>query len=95
MRQYDDHVAFSHSSAVIQHGGPTWGLDLSSVHLTHLTGGGRKGARVHHHGACRVQDLTRIDDHWVTSPTRTVLDTASVASPRRPWWSPATSCTAA
>ena len=82
MRQYDDHVALSHSSAVIQHGGPTWGLDLSSVHLTHLTGGGRKGAGVvHHHGSCRVQDLTRIDDHWVTSPTRTVLDTASVARP--------------
>ncbi len=82
MRQYDDHVALSHASAVIQHGGPTWGLDLSSVHLTHLTGGGRKGAGVvHHHGSCRAQDLTRIDDHWVTSPTRTVLDTASVASP--------------
>lgn len=82
MRQYDDHVVLSHTSAVIQHGGPTWGLDLSSVHLTHLTGGGRKGAGVvHHHGACRVEDLTRIDDRWVTSPTRTLLDTASVARP--------------
>ena len=82
MRQYDDHVALSHSSAVIAHGGPTWGLDLSSVHLTHLTGGGRKGAQViHHHGSCRVQDLTRVDDRWVTSPTRTVLDTAAVVSP--------------
>ena len=82
MRQYADHVALSHTSAVLQHGGPTWGLDLSSVHLTHLTGGGRKGAQViHHHGGCRVQDLTRIDDHWVTSPTRTVLDTASIAGP--------------
>ena len=82
MDQYDDHVALSHSSAVIQHGGPTWGLDLSSVHLTHLTGGGRKGARViHHHGGCRVQDLTRLDDHWATSPARTVLDTASLAGP--------------
>ncbi len=82
MRLYDEHVALSHTSAVIQHGGPTWGLDLSSVHLTHLTGGGRKGAGVvHHHGSCRVQDLTRSDDRWVTSPTRTVLDTASVARP--------------
>ncbi|HEV7875848.1 MAG TPA: type IV toxin-antitoxin system AbiEi family antitoxin domain-containing protein [Nocardioides sp.] len=82
MRQYADHVALSHSSAVIRHGGPTWGLDLSSVHLTHLTGGGRKGAQVvHHHGTCRVQDLTRIDGHWVTSPTRTVLDAASLANP--------------
>jgi putative AbiEi antitoxin of type IV toxin-antitoxin system len=82
MRQYADHVALSHSSAVLEHGGPTWGLDLSSVHLTHLTGGGRKGAQlVHHHGTCRVQDLTRIDGHWVTSPTRTVLDAASLANP--------------
>jgi len=82
MRQYDDHVALSHSSAVIRHGGPSWGLDLSSVHLTHLSGGGRKGARViHHDGACGVHDLTRSDGHWITSPTRTVLDTASIVTP--------------
>jgi hypothetical protein len=82
MRQYADHVALSHTSAVLLHGGPTWGLDLSSVHLTHLAGGGRKGAGVvHHHGTCRVQDLSRHNGHWITTPTRTVLDTASITRP--------------
>ena len=82
LRQYDNHVALSHSSAVLKQGGPSWGLDLASVHLTHLSGGGRKGARVvHHHGCCRVGDLTRVEGHWITTPTRTVLDTATVVSP--------------
>lgn len=82
MLQYGDHVALSHSSAVVRQGGPTWGLDLSSVHLTHLDGGGRRGARlIHHHGSCRVADLTKADRHWITTPTRTVLDVATVVTP--------------
>jgi hypothetical protein len=82
MRQYAEHVALSHSSAVVRQGGPTWGVDLSSVHLTHLEGGGRKGARIiHHHGSCRAPDLSRDGEHWITSPTRTVLDMASIVRP--------------
>ena len=80
MRLYDDHVALSHVSSALALGGPDWGLKLNDVHLTHLAGGGRTLARiVHHHGECRVGDLTRVDNFWVTSPGRTVLDVASVA----------------
>jgi len=74
-------VALSHVSACLEQGGPSWRLDLSHAHLTHLDGrGGRRGARiVHHHGECLVGDLTRDAAGWVTSPTRTALDTASTA----------------
>jgi hypothetical protein len=75
MQQYQDHVALSHDSATLRLGGPGWGLDLSTVHLTHFRGGGRTAAGVTHHaGTCRVLDITRADGHWLTSPARTVLD---------------------
>jgi hypothetical protein len=77
MLQYDDHVAASHDTAVLRHGGPDHGLDLSRVHLTHFAGGGRIVAGVvHHEGRCGVLDISRICGHWLTSPPRTVLDVA-------------------
>jgi hypothetical protein len=80
MQQYGDHVALSHSSAALAQGGPDWGIDLANAHLTHLSGGGRKGSRiVHHEGGCRVGDLRRHNDHWITTPGRSALDTASVS----------------
>ena len=81
-RQYGDDVALSHISACIEQGGPNWGLDLSAVHLTNLFGvGERKGAKVvHHRGVCRVDDVTRLDGGWITSPARTAMDTACIAA---------------
>lgn len=80
MKQYDDDVALSHGSGVLRHDGPSYGLDLSQVHITHFHGGGRRTAGiVHHEGRCGVLDVTRIEDHWVTSPPRTVLDTGLVS----------------
>ncbi|UUW88226.1 type IV toxin-antitoxin system AbiEi family antitoxin domain-containing protein [Pimelobacter simplex] len=84
-RQYDDRVAASHTSACIKHGGPTWGLRLESAHLTNLYGitERNQGKVVHHRGSCRVDDVTRDDAGWITTPTRTALDTASLA-PQEP-----------
>ncbi|KAB2811252.1 type IV toxin-antitoxin system AbiEi family antitoxin domain-containing protein [Pimelobacter simplex] len=81
-QQYGDGVALSHVSACIEQGGPHWGLNLATAHVTHLDGtGGRRLARViHHHGRCLVDDVTRDAAGWITSPTRTALDTASGAS---------------
>ena len=77
MTQYDDHVALSHDSNVIKLGGPTYGLDLTNVHITHFIGGGRLTAGVvHHEGDCRLLDVTRADRHWMTSAARTVIDVA-------------------
>lgn len=75
MRLYGDHVALSHASSTLAQGGPAFGLDLSSVHLTHLAGAGRRQARVVHHvGEVRVGDLRRVDEWWVTVPARAVFE---------------------
>lgn len=78
LRQYADHaagIALSHDSSCVAQSGPTWGLDLSEAHLTHLQGAGRRSSRlVHHQGACRVGDLRRHDGAWVTVPGRAVLE---------------------
>lgn len=81
-RQYGNDVALSHVSACIEQGGPNWGLDLTAVHLTNLLGiGERKAARiVHHRGACRAHDITRLDGGWITAPARTAMDTACIAA---------------
>ena len=67
-------------SACLLLGGPNWGLPLADAHVTHRDGTNeRSAARVRHHrGECRVGDLTRLDGHWVTSPLRTAMDTASL-----------------
>lgn len=79
--QYGDHVALSHASQAVIDGAPDWGLDLSAVHLTHLSGGGRRSAGVvHHSGELRVGDLRRDGASWSTVPTRTVLDTCGSTS---------------
>ncbi|WP_183093016.1 type IV toxin-antitoxin system AbiEi family antitoxin domain-containing protein [Nocardioides stalactiti] len=85
LRLYDDPaspVALSHTSASIEQGGPSWGLDLEAVHLTHLNAtGDRTSAKlVHHRGVCRVKDITRSDGHWMTAPARTAMDTASISA---------------
>jgi hypothetical protein len=79
LKQYYETVALSHDSAVVRHDGPTYGLDLSDVHLLHLPGStGRRNVAgiVHHKGSVRVLDITRNGDDWLTSPARTILDVA-------------------
>jgi hypothetical protein len=79
--QYDDDIALSHDSAGIRLGGPSYGLDLSSVHVTHLekmTGRRNVAGVVHHEGSCRVMDLTRDRHGWLTDAARTILDIAMV-----------------
>jgi putative AbiEi antitoxin of type IV toxin-antitoxin system len=81
VKLYDDRVAVSHQSACVAQGGPNWGLDLSTVHLTNLFGiGERRGASItHHRGTCRVVDVSRDGAGWITSPVRSALDTAALA----------------
>lgn len=77
-RLYDDGVALSHSSAALTWGAPSFGLSPEDVHLTHLDGvAGRRQARVtHHRGICLVDDVTRDELGWITSPARTLVDSA-------------------
>lgn len=79
---YGDGVAASHISGCVEQGGPTWGMDLSVVHLTNLTGKGERsvGKVVHHRGVCLASDVTRDAQGWITAPARTALDTACLLS---------------
>ena len=80
MRLYRDHVALSHGSSCLVQGAPAFGLDLGSVHLTHMVGNGRRQARVvHHAGELRVGDLRRHRGWWVTTPARAVFEVTCVA----------------
>lgn len=81
MTWYDDRVALSHISNIVRRGGPSWGFDLSDVHVTNLFGhGDRTKARiVHHRGAVRVGDISRLDDHWATAPARAAMEAALIA----------------
>ena len=83
MQQYDDRVALSHASAHLMRGGPNWGLNVGSVNITNLFGrGDRTQAGItHHHGVTRVGDVSRWEDHWITSPARTAVETAAAADP--------------
>ncbi|HZY28720.1 MAG TPA: type IV toxin-antitoxin system AbiEi family antitoxin domain-containing protein [Jiangellaceae bacterium] len=70
----------SHVSAAILRGLPSWGLDLSLVHVTRgdLHSPRIEGGVHHHAGELRNDDLEQIDGIWVTSPARTAIDTARV-----------------
>ncbi|WP_322936381.1 type IV toxin-antitoxin system AbiEi family antitoxin domain-containing protein [Nocardioides bizhenqiangii] len=81
-KQYGNDVALSHTSANIEQGGPSWGLDLRAVHLTNLYGVGERSSAkvVHHRGICRAGDITCLDGGWITAPARTAMDTACISS---------------
>lgn len=81
MQRYDDRVALSHTSLIIRRGGPDWGLDLTSVHVTNLFARGdrTKAGITHHRGVCRVGDITRLDDHWAVVTARAAMETAILA----------------
>lgn len=71
----------SHSSAVTLHGGPTYGLDLTSVDITRTDGkAGRAEAGVRQHcGKILDGDIQRLHDLDVMSPTRVALEVTTQA----------------
>lgn len=81
MHSLGSRVALSHVSGVIKWDIPTWGLDLSRVHVTRLDGGpGRiEGDVVHHEGVCLDDEVVEKDGHKVLIPERCVLEAGSRA----------------
>lgn len=75
--------AVSHQSALILHGLPVWGLDLSQVHLSRLDrrrhSGPVAGIR-YHRGELTEPDLAHLDGRLVTAVPRAVVETACTAS---------------
>ncbi len=76
-----DRVALSHVSAVVEHGLPTWGLDLSRVHVTRTDGapGRVEGDVVHHEGLCLGDDVLAVSSGLVVQPVRAALEAGSRA----------------
>ncbi|GAA4673464.1 type IV toxin-antitoxin system AbiEi family antitoxin domain-containing protein [Nocardioides nanhaiensis] len=66
----------SHTSAVAEYGGPTWGLSLDRVHTTRTDGlSGRRCADVtQHRGAVLLEDVGYVNGLPVTSPARAALE---------------------
>lgn len=75
----------SHTSAVVVHAGPLWGLPLDEVHVTRpdQRGGRKEAGVVQHRGALRSEDVVVIGGETVTSPARTALDVAALVGTER------------
>ncbi len=80
VRSLEKPAVVSHVSAAVLRGLPSWGLDLSLVHVTRgdLHSPRIEGGVHHHAGELRNDDVEQIDGIWVTSPARTAIDTARV-----------------
>ena len=76
LRRAGTEVALSHVSAVLEHGGPTWGLDLSDVHITRLDhhAGRREAGVAQHRGTLVEAEVGQPADVPVVSPARCVAE---------------------
>jgi hypothetical protein len=81
-RQARTDVLLSHASALPFNEAPTWGVDLSEVHLTRLDGRtGRREAGVRQHCGIVIDgDLRDVDGLAITSPVRNCLEITTSAS---------------
>lgn len=80
LRRLDVPAVVSHVSAVVMHGLPTWGLDLSEVHVSRadLHSPRLEGGVHHHAGDLPGDDVVTVDGVQVTSLARTVIDAARI-----------------
>jgi hypothetical protein len=82
VRSLERPAVVSHASAAVFRGLPSWGLDLSLVHVTRgdLHSPRIEGGVHHHAGELRNDDVEQVNGIWVTSPARTAIDTARVTA---------------
>jgi hypothetical protein len=81
-RQAKTDVILSHASALPFNEGPTWGVDLSEVHLTRTDGKtGRREAGIRQHcGRLVDSDVRDVHGLKVMSPLRNCLEISTAAS---------------
>lgn len=74
-------AVLTHISSALEHEAPSWGVDLSEVHLTRLDGrGGRREAGVvHHRGSLVPGDVVQRYGLPVSSPGRAVIEVTTMA----------------
>jgi very-short-patch-repair endonuclease/predicted transcriptional regulator of viral defense system len=79
-----DSAAVSHEIAAHVHGLIPAGEEAERVHVSLARGDRRRpGVRTHRVGSLPADEITTVDGIPVTTPARTLLDIASVVSPRR------------
>ena len=71
----------SHQSAAVLHGLPTWGLDLSGVHVTRPAKRTRRDRiTTVHRSPVDAEEITEVDGIRVTSPARSIAETTCATS---------------
>ncbi len=74
-------VVVSHRSATVLHGLPTWGLDLTRVHVSRARGRQRSdGIAQVHRSRFEPGEITVVDGLRVVSPARAIAETTCVSS---------------
>jgi hypothetical protein len=81
LRTADPSAVLTHISAALEHDAPTWGVDLSEVHLTRTDGmaGRREAGVVHHCGHLSRTDVTLRHGVPVSTAGRAVIETTTIA----------------
>jgi hypothetical protein len=81
LRQAKAEVVLSHVSALIEYDAPTWGVDLSVVHVTREDGkAGRKERGIQQHcGRLLPDDVVNRNGVRMTSATRLALDMTTIS----------------
>lgn len=72
-------AVLGHESAAVLHGLPTWGMDLSAVHVVRGArghGSRRQAGVMHHASQLPSEHVVEVDGVPVTSPARTIADLA-------------------
>ncbi|WP_182524356.1 hypothetical protein [Nocardioides dongkuii] len=79
-RQARTRVVLSHVSGLVEYDTPTWGLDLSDVHVTRLDGraGRREAGVVQHCGVVEEEDVVCRNGVDVMTATRLALEVTTV-----------------
>ena len=82
LQQAKTRVVLSHVSGLPEYGAPTWGLDLSEVHVTRTDGkAGRREAGVRQHrGTVLPGDVVERNGIEVMSPTRLALEATTLST---------------
>ena len=75
-------VALSHVTSLVAHELPVWGVDLTSVHVTRLDGGGgwRRSDAVHHEGSLARDDVVQMGGYAMTPPARALVEAGTSMS---------------
>lgn len=81
MARMGEQAVVSHHSAVLLHGLPSWGLDLSKVQITKPTGRARSDVLADvHRSRFGPGEITVVDGLRVVAPARAITESACVSS---------------